>query len=660
LSSTHRFVARIGSAIAILVLFATTVVRADTVSYAFERSTLTFTHLTRSAGGTAIGIDDPALRALLKSLGAALTWRSGDRSVLIATSAPDVISFGVGDAQYSVGALTAQAHFAPYLSGSEVYLPFDDLLHALGVGAQDGVLERLLTSVDVQGYGIQAVLVAHGGGVLHPQVVADGPDRVVYEFDGVGTTLAAQRTVNAGGIRSVEITSSGTARDPKTLLTIDLAPGTRHDAPQSGSGEFEVAFGANGSAPPLVEPLRGSVAVAPAVPPPPNDMVTASPPSSAAPAGAAPATTALATVNTVSVQAGTNGAQSVAITVTGDATYEWHRLRAPDNRFWIDIKNAQLAGGPQDQAEADPLIALRVRQIDPQTVRIALSLSGDNALDVSPSTSGVSIDVGTAMVADTAPRSGTGTIGAVVSANEPQTLVTPVPADEYGMNGTSGDDQGEWKFGPRGYMPTNPKLIVLDPGHGGGDRGSIHGDLQEAVLNLDMAERVQAILIARGWQVKMTRSTDHDVDATPASTQAAVRIGHDNADAYALQARDDIANQSGARLFVSIHCNAYINSGPNGATVYYSKPGDLALAQIMDRDIAMSSLGVKDDGIVKSHLYVTLHANMPAVLIETAFLSNPSDYAKLNSSAWRQQMAEAIADGIDRYAQANPVASNNQ
>ena len=111
---------------------------------------------------------------------------------------------------------------------------------------------------------------------------------------------------------------------------------------------------------------------------------------------------------------------------------------------------------------------------------------------------------------------------------------------------------------------------------------------------------------------------------------------------------------------MSIHCNAYINSGPNGATVYYSKPGDLALAQIMDRDIAMSSLGVKDDGIVKSHLYVTLHANMPAVLIETAFLSNPSDYAKLDSSAWRQQMAEAIADGIDRYAQANPVASNNQ
>ena len=657
----HRFVARIGSAFAILVLLATTVVRAETVSYAFERSTITFTHLTHAPGGTAVGIDDPALRGLLKSLGATLTWRTGDRTVLIATSAPDVISFGVGDVQYSVGALTAQAHFAPYLNGSEVYLPFDDLMHALGVGINDGVLERLLTSVDVQGYGIQAVLVARGAGLLRPQLVADGPDRLIYQFDDVGTTLAPQRTINAGGIRTLEITSSGTAREPKTLVEIDLAPGTRHDAPQSGSGEFEVAFGANGSAPPLVEPLRGSVAAAAATdanappPPPPSDMVA----TPATPAAQATGGAAVATVNAVSVQTAGDGSQAVAITVTGNASYEWHRLRAPDNRFWIDIKNAQLAGGPQDQAEANPLIALRVRQIDSQTVRVALSLAGDNALDVSPSATGVSVNVGTAMLADTAPRSGTGTIGGVVSANEPQTTVTPVPPDEYGASGGN-DDQSAWKFGPHGYVPTNPKLIVLDPGHGGTDRGSMHGDLQEAVLTLDMAFRVQTILLARGWQVKMTRTTDHDVDATPRSTQEAADVGHDNADAFALQARDDIANTAGARLFVSIHCNAYINSGPSGVTIYYSKPIDVGLAQTMDRDLAMSSLGIKDDGIVKSHLYVTMHANMPAILIETAFLTNPSDYAKLASPDWRQEMAEAIADGIDKYARSNPVASNNQ
>lgn len=651
----HRFVARIGSAIAIFVLLGTTVVRADTVSYAFQRSTITFTHVAHTANGIALGVEDPAFRSLLKTLGATLTARPRDRNVLITTAAPDVISFGVGDAQYSVGPLTAQARFAPYANGDEVFLPFDDVMHALGIAPQDGILERLLTSVDVQGYGVQAVLVARGAGILHPRVVSESPERVVYAFDGVGTTLAPQRAVDAGGIRAIEITSSGTARDPQTLLTIELAPNTRHDAPQSGSGVFEIAFGANGSAPPLVEPLRASVAVAPmpaeTLAPPPADMVAASssPESSAPPSGNA-------TVNSVTAQSSSDGGQSVAIAVTGNATYEWHRLRAPDNRFWLDIKGAQLAGGPQDQAEANPLIALRVRQIDPQTVRIALSLASDNALDVSPSATGISVTIGTVAVADTAPRSGTGSIGAVVSANEPQTTVTPVPADEYGAP----NDENTWKFGAQTYVPTNPKLIVLDPGHGGSDRGSIHGQLQEAILNLDISQRVQTLLLARGWQVKMTRTVDHDVDATPASTQQAIRLGHDNADAYALQARDDIANLAGARMFVSIHCNAYLNGGPNGATVYYSKPIDVPLAQAMDRIIAGADLNVKDDGTVKSHLYVTLHANMPAVLIETAFLSNPSDYTKLSSSDWRQKMAEAIADGIDHYAQQNPVPGSGQ
>ena len=652
----HRFVARIGSAIAIFVLLTATVVQADTESYAFERSTLTFTHVAHTANGAAIGVEDPAFRSLLKSLGATLTARPGDRTVLITTSAPDVISFGVGDAQYSIGPLTAQARFAPYASGNEVFLPFDDVMHALGIAPQQGVLERLLTSVDVQGYGIQAVLVARGAGILRPRVVSDSPERVVYAFDGVGTTLAPQRAVNAGGIRTIEITSSGTARDPQTLLTIDLAPTTRHDPPQAGSGEFEVAFGTNGSAPPLMEPLRESVAVAPiaaATPaPPPADMVAGTP----VPQPSATAAIGNATVNSVAVQNTNDGGQTIAIAVTGNAAYEWHRLRAPDNRFWIDIKGAQLAGGPQDQAEANPLIALRVRQIDPQTVRVALSLAGDNALDVSPSATGISLAVGASMVADTAPRSGTGTIGTVVSASEPQTAVTPVPADEYGAP----NDENAWKFGPQTYVATNPKLIVLDPGHGGSDRGSMHGELQEAVLNLDISQRVQTILVARGWQVKMTRTVDHDVDATPASTQQAIRLGHDNGDAYALQARDDIANLAGARMFVSIHCNAYLNGGPNGATVYFSKPIDTPLAQTMDRIIATSGLGIKDDGTVKSHLYVTMHANMPAVLIETAFLTNPSDYAKLSSSEWRQKMAEAIADGIDQYAQQNPVPGSGQ
>ena len=147
-----------------------------------------------------------------------------------------------------------------------------------------------------------------------------------------------------------------------------------------------------------------------------------------------------------------------------------------------------------------------------------------------------------------------------------------------------------------------------------------------------MAKRLRDILVARGWEVKMTRDTDVDVYAPNDSA-------HDE-----LQARVDIANKAGARLFVSIHANAFINSGPYGTTCYISKPDDVAFARIVERHLAAD--GTKDDGIVKSHLYVTLHTRMPAVLIETAFLSNPSDYALLTSPAWRQKVAQEIADGI--------------
>jgi N-acetylmuramoyl-L-alanine amidase len=652
----HRFTARIGSAVAIFVLLATGIVRADSISYSFDRTNLTFTHVARYADGVAIGSADPALRVLLRSLGAAMTWRSGDRQVLIATAAPEVISFAAGDAHYSIGAITAQARFAPQFTGGEVFLPFDDLMHALGIGVQGAVLERLLTSVDVQGYGNQAIVVARGAGILHPRMTSDGENHLSYVFAGLGTTLSGLREINVAGIRTLEVTSSGTARDPQTIVTLSLDPGTRHDAPQFGSGEFEVAFGANGSVPPLVQPLSQTVAAtqqntsaaAPLPPPPPSDMVAALATATPSPVSTTGSTAGTATVNGAAVKHNDDGSSTVTIEITGNAHYEWHRLRDPDNRFWVDISSATLAGAPRDENETGPLVSMRVRQIDPQTVRVALSFTGDNAIAVSPSATGVIVNVGNDIVAD-GPREGNGSIGSVVSANEPQTTVTPVPPDEYGMNSGSSADQSDWKFSPHNaYVPTNPKLIVLDPGHGGSDRGSVHGDLTEAVLNLDISKRVRELLLARGWQVQMTHDTDIDVYQPNDSARDE------------LQARDNIANHAGARLFVSIHCNAYLNAGPNGTTIYYSKPSDIALADALDRALDEATLGTKDDGTVKSKFWVTLHANMPAALIETAFESNPSDAVKLESPRWRQQVAQAIANGIDAYAQAHPVAGSAQ
>ncbi|MDQ2865927.1 MAG: N-acetylmuramoyl-L-alanine amidase [Candidatus Eremiobacteraeota bacterium] len=633
----RRFAVPIGSAAALLLwlLISGLPARAQTATYVYRNAPVAFTHLANNNGSLAVGINDPGLRALLREVGAVITWRPGERYVLITTSEPMVINFSVGDTRYDVGPLSAQAANAPYVGAdNEVYLPLTELLSSLYIAAkQDGsttVLQPQLASVDVQGSGSQAVLIARGGAPLHARVVDDAGDRVVYEFAGVGSTLARSRSVNAGGIRSLEVATSGTVRDPKTLVTVFLNPGSRHGAPRSSSGDFEVAFGSNGGAPPLIAGQRAS---SPAAEEPPAEATPGAPTQQPAQS---------ATVTSVTVSPKSDGA-TVNVAVSGDATFQWHRLRDPDNRFWIDIKDAQLAGPAREEAQSDPLVSLRARQNDAQTVRIALSLAGSTAIAVSPSATGVSITVLRAAADDAVARSGEGSIGSIVAVNEPQALVTPVPPDMYGPSTPAPEG---WKYVPRtSYVAANPKLIVIDPGHGGSDPGSARNGIKEADLALDMARRLKQILISRGWQVRMTRETDVDVYAPNDSARDE------------LQARDNIANSAGARMFISIHANAFINSGPNGTTTYYSKPIDLGLARIIDRNLA-STIGTKDDGVIKARYYVTLHASMPAVLIETAFISNPDDFERLASPDWRGRVAQAIAVSVDQYAQANPVSNS--
>jgi N-acetylmuramoyl-L-alanine amidase len=625
LSWTRLFIARIGSLVVLLA--ATLPARADSSLVAiYQQQTIRFTHVSGQSGALAVGTEDPGLQALLRATGAVLTWKPGERYVMLTTAVPVVVSFSVGDRRYDVGPIALQAAFAPYQQGQEVYLPFEEVLRSLDLALrQDGpvaVLQPQLASLDVRNDGSRVSIVAHGGASLHPRVVNQNPSDVVYEFDGVGTTLAGTRAINAGGVRSYSITQRGTVRDPQTLVTIDLMPGAAPGAIHSNDDRDVVfSFAAGGGA------ANASVASQAAVP-----VAVASP------APLAPSSPAL--VTGVTVTQSPEG-YTVTIAVSGTAAFEWHRLRDPDDRFWVDIQGAQLQGPPIDQEEPDPLVSLRVRQLDAQTVRVALSLLGPKTLDILPSASGLAVQVGRADAPSALARQGSGSVGATVSSSEQQeALVTPAPSDESGPSNGSA-----WKFGPRepSYVPVNPRLIVIDPGHGGSDRGSMHSGYTEADLNLDMAKRLRDVLVSRGWQVQMTRDADVDVyqpDDTP----------HEE-----LQARVDVANNAGARLFISIHANAFINSGPYGTTYYVSKKSDVAFAQIIEQHL--QSDGTKDDGIIKSHMYVTLHTRMPAVLIETAFLTNPSDLALLASSAWRQKIMGEVADGIDEYAQTYPVAN---
>ena len=317
------------------------------------------------------------------------------------------------------------------------------------------------------------------------------------------------------------------------------------------------------------------------------------------------------------------GVVTIRIAVSGDGAYDWHRLRPPDNRWWIDIHGARLVIPPTDQPAGDPVTAVRTRQ-QSDAVRVALSLADFDQVDVAPNDGGITITATNRQVAVAdAPRSGAGTFGSNVTATA---QASPVASPGVSPGGR--------------YVATNPNLIVIDPGHGGSDPGAGRGGSQEKTLTLDMATRVRDILVARGWQVVMTRQTDRDVYAPNDSARDE------------LQARVDVANSRGARLLISIHVNSYVNSGPHGVTTFYFKAGDLALAQAVNRRV-VSELGMKNNGVVKDKLYVINHANMPAALIETAFISNPDDLALLQSSSWRQKMAQAIADGIVDYTESN-------
>ncbi len=592
-------------------------------SFVFAGKALAIAHVATVGGKLAISVRDPGLQELLHEIGASLTWNPGERYVLFTTAEPAIISFAVGDARYDVGPRSAQASFAPYESGGSVYVPFDELMSALYLAPKrDGdatVIQPQLAAFDVRGDAAGSTIVARAGIPLRARVVSESATQLVYAFDGVGTTLDRSRAIRSAGIRAITFVQSGTTRAPVTTVTIALAPGTSHGRLQTDDRNgFALVIGGG---------MPASESVADVTPAPAAS-------SSAEPAAqTTPATTGGATVTGLDAHAGPNG-YSVDIAVGGDATYEWHRLGEPDNRFWIDIHGASLVPGIGDVDGTDPVTSVRVRQFDANTVRVALSLSGSKRLDVQPSGDGVKILVYADEGGNDLAHSGTGTLG-----NAAAVALAPSP-------GASGGS-GAWKFAPRsGYIATNPRLIVIDPGHGGSDPGATRGDQHEANLTLDMAERLRDILTARGWQVVLTRTTDVDVYKPNDSA-------HEE-----LQARDAIANNAGARMLISIHVNSFVNAGPHGTTTYYSKPGDVPLARAVQASAA-AQLGTHDDGIVKSKLYVTLHANMPAVLVETAFISNPDDLAKLTSPDWRQKLALSIADGVQSYAGAPPAADRS-
>ena len=225
------------------------------------------------------------------------------------------------------------------------------------------------------------------------------------------------------------------------------------------------------------------------------------------------------------------------------------------------------------------------------------------------------------------------------------------------------------------------RKVAVDAGHGGHDPGAIgRTGLKEKDVNLDIAKRLGSLLSKKGINVVMTRTTDKFIP---------------------LEERAEIANRAKADFFISVHSNSARTSRLNGFEVYYmtEKVNDciraLDAAQNADLNIEPSSfytpsldvkatlwdilysqnraesivlaqdicqaanrhMGVKILGVKDAKFCVLRGTHMPSVLIEVGFVSHPTEEKYLRNGFYRQQIAEAISEGIFNYDRQYDLAS---
>lgn len=180
---------------------------------------------------------------------------------------------------------------------------------------------------------------------------------------------------------------------------------------------------------------------------------------------------------------------------------------------------------------------------------------------------------------------------------------------------------------------------MIDPGHGGSDPGAIgKSGLAEKTVTLAIGSELKKLLSDAKAKVIMTRNGDQDVHSPQAS------------DAQELQARVDVANHARADLFISIHIDSFSDPAARGTSTYFWPKSlkDKLLAAEVQRSL-IGQLGLPDRGWRENDFYVLKHTAMPAILAEVAFISNPSEEAKLRQNDFIKKAAQGIYSGIVRF-----------
>ena len=350
------------------------------------------------------------------------------------------------------------------------------------------------------------------------------------------------------------------------------------------------------------------------------------------------------------------GSSTVVVTLEDQVQYEAHRLSDPD-RIYFDLLDTSLAPGLNGKVidVGDGLIGrVRVAQPSDSITRVVLDTQPGSKFAVSLEQNPYRL-----VIEVHGP-------GAPPKPNVDQTSVPTQPVPQPGAAPTAPPTKEDMQA----RAHAGKLRIVLDPGHGGWDLGTIGREgLMEKNLVLEVAKRLGSLLESRlGAEVIYTRDDDNYVS---------------------LEQRAELANHDQADLFISVHANYSSLATARGVETYYSSffsppeareiefrengnrlavsHAKLTGVQLKDKvdesrklatevqralhtTLASQSAGIRNRGVREASFVVLTGTEMPSILAEISFVSSPADEEKLRNAEYRQQIADALYKGIEHFA----------
>jgi N-acetylmuramoyl-L-alanine amidase len=374
---------------------------------------------------------------------------------------------------------------------------------------------------------------------------------------------------------------------------------------------------------------------------------------------------------------------TVVIDMEDQVPYEVHRLMSPE-RIYFDLHDTALSheldGRTMDVGDV-ALSRVRVAQPVAGLTRIVLDTKDGANFSVSMETNPYRLVVELRGGDKVSPAN-----KSAANKNGPRAAASQDPAQKIGpVNATLSLAKATSELltlkSPANAFPakTGKFRIVLDAGHGGWDLGTVgRQGLLEKDLVLDVTERLGKLLQSRlGVDVLFTRDSDSYLP---------------------LDQRADLANQSQADLFVSIHANYSSSATARGVETYYTNlfaapgskevekhedgsftkltPVSLSLGGLHQKieesrklaanvqhslyaTLAANSPDIRNRGIKNSAFVVLTGTTMPSILTEISFVSSPEDEHNLQSANYRQEIAEALYQGIAKYRQSSSHAGTH-